>query len=290
MNLVILSRSAKLYSTNSLVQAAIKRKHNVRVIDPMHCDIVIEKGQPNVYFQAHKIEHVDAVIPRIGTSITYNGKIIIRQFEMKGVFTTLGSEALSVSRDKLQSLQLLSSVNLDVPKTIFTNNHYSDKISASHLGKPPFIIKLNEGTQGLGVVLADTQNAAESMLDAFRGLQTPAMIQEYIKESGGSDIRVFVVDKKVIGAIRRQGKKGEFRSNLHRGGSAQIAILSEEEKEVAIKATVALGLNIAGVDMLRSDRGPLILEVNSSPGLEGIELVTKKDIAKEIIRFIEKSI
>ena len=290
MNLVILSRSANLYSTNSLMQAAIKRKHNVRVIDPMHCDIVIEMGRPNVYFRGRKIEHVDAVIPRIGSSITYHGKVIIKQFEMMKVFTTLNAEALSVSRDKLQSLQLLMSANLDVPKTIFSNNNPSPQAIIEYLGGAPVIIKLIEGTQGLGVVLAETQNAVDSMIDAFKGLQTPVMIQEYIKESKGSDVRVFVVDGEVVGAIRRQGKEGEFRSNLHRGGSAQIAILSQQEKEVAIKATKTLGLNIAGVDMLRSDRGPLILEVNSSPGLEGIELVTKKDIAKEIIRFIEKSV
>ena len=290
MNLVILSRSANLYSTNSLVQAAIKRRHNVRVIDPVNCDVVIEKGQPNIYFHGQKIEHVDAVIPRIGAAITYQGKIIIRQFEMMGVFSTLRSEALVVSRDKLQSLQLLASVNLDVPKTVFANNHQSPATVINYLGGVPVIIKLIEGTQGLGVVLAETQNAAESMLDAFKGLQTPVMLQEYIKESKGSDIRVFIVDGKVVGAIRRQCKEGEFRSNLHRGGSARIAVLTPEEKEVAIKAADTLGLKIAGVDMLRSERGPLILEINSSPGLEGIELVTKKDIAKEIIRFIEKSI
>lgn len=290
MNLIILSRSANLYSTNSLVQAAIKRRHNVRVIDPMNCDIVIEKGRPNIYFQGRKIEHVDAVIPRIGATITYNGKIIIRQFEMMNIFTTLKSEALAVSRDKLQSLQLLTVAGLQIPKTIFANNQQSSEVSINYLGGAPIIIKLIEGTQGLGVVLAETRNAAESMLDAFKGLQTPVMLQEYIKESKGSDIRAFIVDGVVVGAIRRQGKEGEFRSNLHRGGSARVAILTPEEKEAAIKAANVLGLKIAGVDMLRSDRGPLILEVNSSPGLEGIELVTKKDIAKEIIRFVEKSI
>lgn len=290
MNLVILSRSANLYSTNSLVQAAIKRRHNVRVIDPVNCDIIIEKGQPNICFQGQKIEYVDAVIPRIGATITYQGKIIIRQFEMMNVFTTLKSDALAVSRDKLQSLQLLTSANLDIPKTVFVNNSQSPEVSINYLGGVPVIIKLIEGTQGLGVVLAETQNAAESMLDAFKGMQTPVMLQEYIKESKGSDVRAFVVDGVVVGAIKRQGKKGEFRSNLHRGGSACVAVLTPEEKDIVIKATHVLGLKIAGVDMLRSDRGPLILEVNSSPGLEGIELVTKKDIAKEIIRFIEKSI
>ena len=290
MNLVILSRSASLYSTNSLVQAAIKRRHNVRVIDPLGCEVVIEKGSPSIYFNNEKIKNVDAVIPRIGSSITYTGKLIIRQLEAMNIFTTLSSEALTVSRDKLQSLQELEKANLDFPKTVFANhNKPSDQI-INHLGGVPVILKVIEGTQGLGVVLAETKNAAESMLDAFKGLDTPVMVQEYIKESKGSDIRVFIVDNEVVGAIRRQGEEGEFRSNLHRGGSARVAILSAEEKEVAIKAAHTLGLKIAGVDMLRSDRGPLILEINSSPGLEGIELVTKKDIAKEIIRFVEKSI
>ena len=290
MNLVILSRSASLYSTNSLVQAAIKRRHNVRVIDPLSCEVVIEKGNASIYFNEEKIKNVDAVIPRIGSSITYHGKLIIRQLEAMNIFTTLSSEALTVSRDKLQSLQELDKAELDFPKTIFANYNKPPEEIINHLGGAPVILKVIEGTQGLGVVLAETKNAAESMMDAFKGLETPVMVQEYIKESKGSDIRVFVVDNEVVGAIRRQGQEGEFRSNLHRGGSARVAILNQEEKEVAIKATKALGLNIAGVDMLRSDRGPLILEINSSPGLEGIELVTKKDIAKEIIRFVEKSI
>ena len=290
MNLVILSRSANLYSTNALEQAAIKRKHNVRIVDPMLCDIVIEKGTPAIFFKGQELKHIDAVIPRIGSSVTYKGKMILKQFEVLEVFSTLSSEALTVSRDKLQSLQLLAKANLPIPKTVYSNHSNVPESIIKHLGGAPVIIKLVEGTQGLGVVLAESSNAAESMLDAFKGLNAPVLIQEYIKESKGTDIRAFVVNGEVVGAIKRTGKDGEFRSNLHRGGKAEVVILNEQEKEVAIKATQTLGLHIAGVDLLRSKRGPLVLEVNSSPGLEGIEMATRKDIAKEIIRFVEQNV
>lgn len=290
MNLVILSRNPKLYSTVALEQAAIKRKHSVRIIDPINCDIVIEKKHPAIYYKGKKLDHVDAVIPRIGSSITYYGTAVVRQFEMMNVFTTVGSQALVHSRDKLQSLQILSKAKLGLPKTVFTN--YSKNVNGviSHVGGAPLIIKLLEGTQGLGVVLAETKNAAESVLEAFNGLQARVIVQEYIEEAKGADIRVFIVDGQVVGAMKRQGKEGEFRSNLHRGGSANIVELSDDEEIAAIKAAKALGLGVAGVDMLQSERGPLILEVNSSPGLEGIESATKKDIAKTIIRYIEKNI
>ncbi len=290
MNIVILSRNPKLYSTDALAQAAIKRKHTVRIIDPINCDIVIEKKNPCIYFKGKKLDHVDAIIPRIGSSITYYGTAVVRQFEMMNVFTTVGSQALVHSRDKLQSLQILSKAKLGLPKTVFTN--YSKNVNdvISHVGGAPLIIKLLEGTQGLGVVLAETKNAAESVIEAFNGLQARVIVQEYIEEAKGADIRVFVVDGHVVGAMKRQGKEGEFRSNLHRGGSANIVELTDEEETAAIKAAKALGLGVAGVDMLQSERGPLILEVNSSPGLEGIELATKKDIAKTIIRYIEKNI
>lgn len=290
MNLVILSRNPNLYSTTALEQAAIKRKHTVRIIDPIYCDIVIEKKHPTIYYKGKKLDHVDAVIPRIGSSITYYGTAVVRQFEMMNVFTTVGSQALMHSRDKLQSLQILSKAKLGLPKTVFTN--YSKNVNdvISRVGGAPLVIKLLEGTQGLGVVLAETKNAAESVLEAFNGLQARVIVQEYIQEAKGADIRVFVVDGHVVGAMKRQGKEGEFRSNLHRGGSANIIELSDEEEIAAIKAAKALGLGVAGVDMLQSERGPLILEVNSSPGLEGIENATKKDIAKTIIRYIEKNI
>ncbi|WP_438425988.1 30S ribosomal protein S6--L-glutamate ligase [Aquimarina macrocephali] len=290
MNIKILSRGANLYSTDVLVQAAVKRKHNVQVIDPLNCDIIIEKQKPEIYYRGKKLDHVDAVIPRIGASITFYGTAVVRQFELMNVFTTLKSQALLQSRDKLRSLQILSKAGLGLPKTVFTN--YSKDVSEviSHVGGAPLIIKLLEGTQGLGVVLAETKTAAESVLEAFNGLQARVIVQEFIKEARGADIRVLVVDEKVVGAMKRQGKEGEFRSNLHRGGSASVITLSEEEEQAAIKAVKALKMGVAGVDMLQSDRGPLILEVNSSPGLEGIEKATGKDIAKTIIRYIERSL
>jgi len=290
MNIKILSRSASLYSTNALVQAAVKRKHNVQVIDPLNCDIIIEKRKPEIYYRGKKLDHVDAVIPRIGASITFYGTAVVRQFEMMNVFATVQSQALVNSRDKLRSLQILSKAGLGLPKTVFTN--YSKDVSEviSHVGGAPLIIKLLEGTQGLGVVLAETTTAAESVLEAFNGLQARVIVQEYIKEAKGADIRALVVDGQVVGAMKRQGKEGEFRSNLHRGGNATIITLSDEEENAAIKAVKALKLGVAGVDMLQSERGPLILEVNSSPGLEGIESATGKDIAKTIIRYIERSV
>ncbi|MDY8135224.1 30S ribosomal protein S6--L-glutamate ligase [Aquimarina sp. 2201CG5-10] len=290
MNIKILSRGPNLYSTHALVQAAVKRKHNVQVIDPLNCDIVIEKQKPEIYYRGKKLDHVDAVIPRIGASITYYGTAVVRQFEMMNVFTTLKSQALLQSRDKLRSLQILSKAGLGLPKTVFTN--YSRDVDGviAHVGGSPLIIKLLEGTQGLGVVLAETKNAAESVIEAFNGLQARVIVQEYIKEAKGADIRALVVDGEIVGAMKRQGKEGEFRSNLHRGGTARVIRLTEAERYAAIKAAKALKLDVAGVDMLQSDRGPLILEVNSSPGLEGIETATGNNIAKTIIRYIERNL
>ncbi len=288
MNIKILSRNSSLYSTRRLVEAAKKRDHHVEVIDPLKCDLIIEKKKPSIFYKGKILEHTDAVIPRIGASITFYGTAVVRQFEMNGVFTTTSAQSLMRSRDKLRSLQVLSRARLGLPKTIFTN--YSKDVGEviAHVGGAPLIIKLLEGTQGLGVVLAETQNAAESVIEAFNGLQARVIVQEYIKEAGGADVRALVVDGQVVGSMKRQGKEGEFRSNLHRGGSASVIELSDEEEAAAIKAAKAMGLGVAGVDMLQSSRGPLILEVNSSPGLEGIEAATGKDIAKSIIRYIER--
>ncbi|MDN3595778.1 30S ribosomal protein S6--L-glutamate ligase [Zunongwangia endophytica] len=288
MNIKILSRNSQLYSTRRLIEAAQKRKHTVEVVDPLKCDIVIERRNPNIYYKGNYIKDVDAIIPRIGSSVTFYGTAVVRQFEMMGAFTTTDSEALVRSRDKLRSLQVLSRAKIGLPKTVFTN--YSRDVSGviSQVGGPPLVIKLLEGTQGVGVVLAETKNAAESVIEAFNGLQARVIVQEFIKEAKGADIRAFVVDGHVVGAMKRQGKEGEFRSNLHRGGSAESIELSDDEEIAAVKATKAMGLGVAGVDMLQSSRGPLILEVNSSPGLEGIEKATGKDIAKTIIRYIEK--
>ncbi|HKJ48723.1 MAG TPA: 30S ribosomal protein S6--L-glutamate ligase [Christiangramia sp.] len=290
MKIRILSRNPKLYSTSRLVEAAKKRNHEVEVIDPIKCDLIIEKKKPTIYYKGQWLEETDAVIPRIGASVTFFGTAVVRQFEMMGTFTTTESQALVRSRDKLRSLQILSRARLGLPKTVFTN--YSKDVTEilEHVGGAPVIIKLLEGTQGLGVVLAETQNAAESVIEAFNGLQARVIVQEFIKEAGGADIRAFVVDGQVVGAMKRQGKEGEFRSNLHRGGSASVIQLTDEEENAAIKAAKAMALGVAGVDMLQSSRGPLILEVNSSPGLEGIEEATGKDIAKTIIRYIERNV
>ena len=290
MNIKILSRNSHLYSTQRLIEAAKKRNHSVEVIDPLKCDLIIEKKKPSIFYRGRVIADTDAVIPRIGASVTFYGTAVVRQFEMMGVFTTTESQALVRSRDKLRSLQVLSRARLGLPKTVFTN--YSKDVGEviDHVGGAPLIIKLLEGTQGLGVVLAETKNAAESVIEAFNGLQARVIVQEFIKEAGGADIRALIVDGHVVGAMKRQGKEGEFRSNLHRGGSASVIELTDDEENAAIKAAKAMGLGVAGVDMLQSSRGPLILEVNSSPGLEGIEAATGKDIAKSIIRYIERNV
>jgi ribosomal protein S6--L-glutamate ligase len=290
MNIKILSRNPHLYSTRRLVEAAQKRKHNVEVIDHLKCDLVIEKRKPSIVYKGKLITDTDAIIPRIGASVTFYGTAVVRQFEMMGAFTTVDSESLVRSRDKLRSLQVLSRSKIGLPKTVFTNYSRDTEEVIKQVGGTPLVIKLLEGTQGLGVVLAETKNAAKSVIEAFNGLKARVIVQEFIKEAKGADIRVFVVDGHVVGAMKRQGKEGEFRSNLHQGGTAQVFELSDEEEIAAIRAAKAMRLGVAGVDMLQSSRGPLILEVNSSPGLEGIEKATGKDISKTIIRFIEKHV
>ncbi len=290
MNIKILSRNPKLYSTRRLVEAAEKRKHNVQVIDPLKCDLVIEKRNPNVYYKGKYIEDTDAIIPRIGASVTFYGTAVVRQFEMMGAFSTIDSEALVRSRDKLRSMQVLTRARIGLPKTVFTNYSRDVEGVIQQVGGTPLVIKLLEGTQGLGVVLAETKTAAKSVIEAFNGLQARVIVQEFIKEAKGADIRVFVIDGHVVGAMKRQSKEGEFRSNLHQGGSAEVIELTDEEEIAAIKAAKAMRLGVAGVDMLQSDRGPLILEVNSSPGLEGIEKATGKDIARKIVQYIEKNV
>lgn len=289
MNIVILSRNANLYSTKRLVDEGLKRNHDVEVIDPLKCDIIIEKEKPTIYYQDRYLDYVDAIIPRIGSSVTFYGSAVVRQFEMMNVFTTVTSDAIIRSRDKLRSFQRLSKVGIGMPKTVFTNYSRDVEEVIEHVGGTPVIIKLLEGTQGLGIVLAETKNAAESVLEAFNGLQARALVQEYIAEAKGSDLRALIVDGHVIGAMKRQGKEGEFRSNLHRGGQANLIKLSDAELKLAIKAARALKLPVCGVDMLQSARGPLIMEVNSTPGLEGIEGATGKNIAKAIITFIERN-
>lgn len=289
MNIVILSRNANLYSTSRLVAEGEKRGHQVEVIDPLKCDIIIEQQKPTIFYKDRYLNYVDAIIPRIGASITFYGCAVVRQFEMMGVFTIVTSDAIQRSRDKLRSLQRLSKAGIGMPKTVFTNYSRDVEEVIQHVGGVPVIIKLLEGTQGLGVVLAETKNAAESVLEAFNGLEARVIVQEFINEAKGADLRALIVDGQVVGAMKRQGKEGEFRSNLHRGGSANVIKLSEAELRLAMHAARALKLPVCGVDMLQSARGPLILEVNSTPGLEGIEGATQKNIAKAIITFIERN-
>jgi ribosomal protein S6--L-glutamate ligase len=290
MNIVVLSRDKELYSTSRLVEAGEKRGHKVRVIDPLKCNLVIEKRNPKIIYNGELLTDIQAVIPRIGASVTFYGTAVVRQFEMMHVFTAVESQALVRSRDKLRSLQILSRAGLGLPKTVFSNYSKDVERIVDEVGGAPLIIKLLEGTQGLGVVLADNHKSAVSVIEAFNGLKARVIVQEFVSEAKGADIRAFVVDGHVIGAMKRQAKEGEFRSNLHRGGTAEVIELTPEEEIAAIKAANALKLGIAGVDMLQSERGPLIIEVNSSPGLEGIEGATGKDIAGQIIKYLEKNV
>ncbi len=288
MRIAILSRGPNLYSTRRLVEAGEAAGHEMHVVDTLRCYMSMATAQPQIHYKGEQLEGFDAVIPRIGASITFYGTAVLRQFEMQGVFPVNESVAISRSRDKLRSLQLLSRKGIGLPITGFANAPDDIPDLINMVGGAPLVIKLLEGTQGIGVVLAETRKAAESVIEAFMGLSANIMVQEYIEEAGGADIRCFVVDGKVVAAMKRQAAEGEFRSNLHRGGSAQLVRISKEERLTAIKAAKVMGLNVAGVDLLRSARGPLVMEVNSSPGLEGIEEATGKDVAAMIIRFIEK--
>ena len=289
MKIGILSRNSNLYSTRRLVEACEDHGHDVEVVDHLKCTLVMEKNQPTVIYKNRHLDHFDAVIPRIGASVTFYGSAVVRQFEMMKVFTAVESQALIRSRDKLRSLQILSRAGLGLPKTVFTNYTSNTDEILQAVGGAPVIIKLLEGTQGLGVVLAENKKAAVSVIEAFNGLRARVIVQEFIKEAGGADIRAFVVDGEVVGAMKRQAKEGEFRSNLHRGGTSSIVRLKRTEKSAAVNAAKKLGLGVAGVDMLQSSRGPLILEVNSSPGLEGIENATNLDIASKIIEYLERN-
>ncbi|PTN07951.1 30S ribosomal protein S6--L-glutamate ligase [Nitrosomonas aestuarii] len=290
MKIAILSRNAKLYSTKRLVEAATERGHEVKVLDVLRCYMNITAHNPRIHYRGEVLTGFDAVIPRIGASVTFYGTAVLRQFEMMNVFPLNESVAVTRSRDKLRSLQLLARKGVGLPVTGFAHNpdDIDDLISA--VGGAPLVIKLLEGTQGIGVVLAETEKAAESVIQAFMGLNANIMVQEFIKEAGGSDIRCFVVGDKVVAAMKRQALEGEFRSNLHRGGQATLVRLTPEERSTAVRAAKIMGLNVCGVDLLRSNHGPVIMEVNSSPGLQGIETASNKDIAALIIQFIESRI
>ncbi|MCP8686447.1 30S ribosomal protein S6--L-glutamate ligase [Marinobacterium sedimentorum] len=289
MKLAILSRNAQLYSTRRMVEAAKARGHDVQVVDVLKCYMNINMQHPEIHVKGEVLSDFDAVIPRIGASVTFYGTAVLRQFEMMGTYPLNESVAISRSRDKLRSMQLLSRKGIGLPITGFANKPSDIPDLVEMVGGAPLVIKLLEGTQGIGVVLAETRQAAESVLEAFMGLKASVMVQEYIKEAGGADIRCFVIGDKVIAAMKRQAKAGEFRSNLHRGGAASLVRLTPEERSTAVRAARTMGLNVAGVDILRSNHGPLVMEVNSSPGLEGIEAATGLDVADRIIQFIEKN-
>ncbi|NLO79884.1 MAG: 30S ribosomal protein S6--L-glutamate ligase [Xanthomonadaceae bacterium] len=288
MNILVLSRSPELYSTRRLVEAGSERGHRVRVVDPLRCYMNIS-SRPTVHYMGEELSGFDAVIPRIGASITFYGTAVVRQFEMMGVFTLNESVAISRSRDKLRSLQLLSRKGIGLPVTAFGYSPDDTRDLIQLVGGAPLVIKLLEGTQGKGVVLAETDQAAESVIDAFRGLKAYFLTQEFIAEAKGADIRCFVIGDRVVAAMKRQAKDGEFRSNLHRGGTAMAVKITPQERATAVRAARTMGLNVAGVDLMRSHHGPVVLEVNSSPGLEGIESATGKNIAGLIIEFIEKN-
>lgn len=288
MKIAILSTNRNLYSTKKLYEAALKRGHDCVVLDHRKCYVGIKQGKPSIHYNGQDVSDIDAIIPRIGASVTFYGSAIVRQFEVMGVVSANPSQGITRSRDKLRCMQILSGAGIGLPVTGFAKNTHDVDDLIKMVGGAPLVIKLLEGTQGIGVVLAETKKAASSVIEAFFGLGNNILIQEFIKESKGTDIRVLVVDGKVVGAMKRIAKEGEFRSNLHRGGTAELIKLSKAEKETALKACKELGLTVCGVDMLPSDRGPLVLEVNSSPGLEGIEKATGKDIASKVIEFLEK--
>ena len=289
MKIGILSTNPKLYSTRRLVEAGKKRGHDIRVIDHRRCYMNITSHRPGINYKGEAIEGIDAIIPRIGASISFYGTAVVRQFEMMGVYSVNESVAITRSRDKLRASQLLARRGIGLPVTGFANSPDDTDDLLESVGGAPVVIKLLEGTQGVGVVLAETKKAAESVIEAFRGLKANFMVQEFIKEAGGADIRCLVIGGKVVASMMRQGKEGEFRSNLHRGGSASLIRITPEERSTAVRSAKVMGLNVAGVDLLRSNHGPVVMEVNSSPGLEGIENATEKDVAGTIIEFIEKN-
>ena len=289
MKIAILSTNRNLYSTRRLLEAGESRGHETLVVNHKRCYMNIVSDNPEIHYNGKVIKGVDAIIPRIGASVSFYGSAVVRQFEMMGVYSLNESVAITRSRDKLRALQLLSRKGIGLPVTGFANSPDDTEDLLQLAGGAPVVIKLLEGTQGVGVVLAETKKAASSVIEAFRGLKANFMVQEFIEEAGGADLRCFVIGDKVVAAIQRQAKEGEFRSNLHRGGSASLVKITPEERSTAVRSARVMGLNVAGVDLLRSKRGPVVMEVNSSPGLEGIEKATGKDVAGMIVEFIEKN-
>lgn len=288
MKIALLSRNRKLYSSRRLIEAAQDRGHEVVVVDVLRAYMNIAAHKPSIHYRGEILEGIEAVIPRIGASVTHYGLAVLRQFEMMGVVSLNESVAIGRSRDKLRSLQLLSRRGIGMPLTGYANKPDDIRDVIKMVGGAPLVVKLLQGTQGIGVVLAETQKAAESVIEGFMGVKADILVQEYIKEAGGSDIRCFVIDGKVVAAMKRQAPKGEFRSNLHRGGTSSLIKITPEERSTAVRAARIMGLNVAGVDLLRSNHGPVVMEVNSSPGLEGIEGATGKDVADPVIANLEK--
>lgn len=289
MKIAMLARNPNLYSHKRLKEAAEQRGHTLDIINTLRCYMNIASRRPDVYYNGEKLEGYDAVIPRIGASVTFYGMAVLRQFEMQGVYPLNESVAIGRSRDKLRSMQLLARDGIGLPVTTFAHDPRQTEEVLELAGGAPVVIKLLEGTQGIGVVLADTNRSAKSVVEAFRGAGVNILLQEFIKEAGGTDIRAIVVGGKVVAAMKRTGAEGDFRSNLHRGGSAKLIKLSPEERSTAIRSAKAMGLNVCGVDMLRANHGPVVMEVNSSPGLEGVEKATGLDIAGKIIEYMEKN-
>jgi ribosomal protein S6--L-glutamate ligase len=289
MRLVMLARNPGLFSHRRLVAAAQARGHDIDVVNTLHVHMNITSSKPTLRYGGQDLPLYDAVIPRIGASVTHYGLAVLRQFEMQGVYPLNESVAIGRSRDKLRALQLLARAGIGLPVTAFAHGPRKAEEVLQEVGGAPVVIKLLEGTQGMGVILAETEASAKSIMEAFSAANVNIMVQEFIRESNGSDIRAFVVGKSVVAAMQRTGKKGDFRSNLHRGGKAEAVAISELERQTAIRSAETLGLNVAGVDMLRSNRGPVVMEVNSSPGLEGIEAATGIDVAGEIIAFLERN-
>ena len=288
MKIAVLSRDSKLYSTRRLLEAGRERGHDMEIVDTLRCYMNMATAKPSIRYRGELLDNFDAVMPRIGASITFYGTAVVRQFEMMGVYAVNESVAIARSRDKLRSMQLLARRDIGLPVTGFA--HTTDDIPdlIQMVGGAPLVVKLLEGTQGVGVVLCETRKAAESVIEAFFGIDVDIMVQEYIAEAGGADVRCFVIGDRVVAAMRRQAQPGEFRSNLHRGGSAETARISPAERRTAVAAARAMGLNVAGVDLIRSNHGPLVLEVNSSPGFEGIETTSGVDVAGLVIEFIER--
>ncbi len=289
MKIAVLSTNPKLYSTRRLLEAGKARGHEMLVLNHKRCYMNITTMRPSIHYKGEAVTGVDAIIPRIGASVSFYGTAVVRQFEMMGVYSVNESVAITRSRDKLRALQLLSRRGIGLPVTGFANSPDDTEDLLNFVGGAPVVIKLLEGTQGVGVVLGETRKAAESVIEAFRGLNANFMVQEYIKEAGGSDLRCFVIGDKVVASMMRTAKEGEFRSNLHRGGKAHLVRITPEERSTAVRSARIMGLNVAGVDLLRSNHGPVVMEVNSSPGLEGIEAASGKDVAAQVIQFIEKN-